>query len=72
MSTLRFNKVQIGDMKSQVAESMLSNMTDETKEKVAKMAEDIVNRKYVVQNAGQYLVLTESEYEKYLIYGRVK
>jgi hypothetical protein len=29
-------------------------------------------RMYVVKIAGQYVVLAEGEYEKYLIYGRVK
>ena len=29
-------------------------------------------RMYLVKIAGQYVVLTEGEYEKYLIYGRVK
>ncbi len=29
-------------------------------------------RKYIVKIAGQYIVLSEVEYEKYLIYGRVK
>ncbi len=29
-------------------------------------------RKYLVKIAGQYVVLSESEYEQYLIYGTVK
>jgi hypothetical protein len=29
-------------------------------------------RKYLVKIGGQYVILTEIEYEKYLIYGRVK
>ena len=29
-------------------------------------------RMYLIKIAGQYVVLTEIEYEKYLIYGRLK
>lgn len=29
-------------------------------------------RKYLVKIVGQYIVLTEIEYERYFIYGRVK
>lgn len=27
---------------------------------------------YVVKIAGQYVILTQGEYERYLIYGRIK
>lgn len=29
-------------------------------------------RMYVVKIAGQYVILTQGEYERYLIYGRIK
>lgn len=30
------------------------------------------HRKFIIRIASQYVILNESEYEKYLIYGRVK
>lgn len=29
-------------------------------------------RNYVVKIAGQYVIMTEAQYESYLIYGRIK